>query len=200
MLEGRSSLSAWERMVAGAVAGVCSVTATYPLDLLRTRLSLLDGQGVTLMGSARRIWAEEGGMRGFYCGLGATLAGIAPYVALNFTSYETLKGLAQAQQQGVAQGDAEQPLGVGERLACGGAAGAIAQTCTYPFDVVRHRMQVAGSGAVRYRYRTAREAFRRIVTEEGVGALFRGMLANYLKVVPAISISFVTFELVRSVL
>ena len=38
------------------------------------------------------------------------------------------------------------------------------------------------------------------VREEGMGALWRGILPNYYKVVPSIAIAFVTYELVRDVL
>jgi solute carrier family 25 phosphate transporter 23/24/25/41 len=38
------------------------------------------------------------------------------------------------------------------------------------------------------------------VREEGMGALFKGLAPNYLKVVPSIAIAFVTYEQVKEVL
>src|SRR5690606_6829903 len=40
MLEGEKDLSTFRRLTAGALAGITSVVATYPLDIVRTRLSL----------------------------------------------------------------------------------------------------------------------------------------------------------------
>lgn len=43
-------------------------------------------------------------------------------------------------------------------------------------------------------YRGMSDCFVRTVREEGVQALFKGLGANYLKVVPSIAIAFVTYE------
>lgn len=182
-------------MFAGAFAGVSSVVTTYPLDLIRTRLSLPRPSCVTSKGSilscGRAIFQQEGGVRALYRGLSPTIAGIAPYVALNFTIYEGLKSYLSSKQIDV---------NVEKKLICGGMAGAIAQTLTYPFDVIRRRMQVTYSPDCTFKYKGSFDALRQIVKNDGLKALFKGMIPNYLKVVPAISISFVTFEIVRKTL
>jgi hypothetical protein len=38
------------------------------------------------------------------------------------------------------------------------------------------------------------DCFVRTVREEGLGALFKGLAPNYVKVVPSIAIAFVTYE------
>ena len=105
-----------KRLIAGGLAGITSVTATYPLDLVRTRLSA-QGEGENrkyklvyicdailndvMFTSSRNvrhafrvILKEEGGFWSgcLYRGIFPTLCGIAPYVGLNFAVYETLKG------------------------------------------------------------------------------------------------------------
>ena len=49
-------------------------TLTYPLDLIRTRLSIntQSGAQLSMLGVAKQIYSE-GGIRGMYRGLGATL-------------------------------------------------------------------------------------------------------------------------------
>lgn len=179
-----------ERMACGAFAGICSVTATYPLDLIRTRLSLTEGGAQqTISSTIAQILRNEGGACALYKGLFPTLAGIAPYVALNFTVYEGLKSYFQTKNI---------DLSVDVKLACGGVAGAVAQTITYPFDVLRRRMQVSQSGLHSYNYKSSWEAVSMIWRSEGPLAFYKGLVPNYLKVVPAISISFVTFEAVKS--
>ena len=70
----------------------------------------------------------------------------------------------------------------------------------YPLDVVRRRLQVSGwsasggaapTGPV---YTGMVDCFAQTVRTEGVGALFKGLLPNYVKVVPSIAIAFVTYE------
>ena len=84
------------------------------------------------------------------------------------------------------------------RLMCGGLAGAAAQTVTYPLDVLRRRLQ--SSGALGLCYTGMTDAAIKIYREEGIRSLYRGMLPNYLKMVPAISVSFVVYETMQTYL
>mgnify|MGYP001809672271 CR=1 FL=1 len=174
-------------MLAGAFAGICSVVTTYPLDMIRTRLSLPNSNNSkkTILSCGTDIIRKEGGVPALYRGLSPTVFGIAPYVALNFTVYEGLKTWLKFKNIEV---------NVEAKLICGGLAGAFAQTLTYPLDVIRRRMQVTCSPESLFKYKNSFDAAQQIVKNDGFKALFKGMLPNYLKVVPAISISFVTFE------
>ena len=80
------------------------------------------------------------------------------------------------------------------KLACGGMAGAIAQTITYPLDVLRRRMQVASMPSSPFRYKGMLDAAYCILINEGPRGFYRGVLPNLLKVVPSISTSFVVYE------
>lgn len=76
----------------GGFAGITSVTVTYPLDIVRTRLSIqsasfadlgkheqgkLPGMFTTLV----LIYRNEGGVVALYRGIVPTVAGVAPYVS-----------------------------------------------------------------------------------------------------------------------
>lgn len=57
-------------------------------------------------------------------------------------------------------------------------AGSISQTLTYPFDVLRRKMQVRGLNTLGYEYTGAFDAMRSIVRKEGLRGLYRGIWPN----------------------
>lgn len=84
--------------------------------------------------TAIEIVRTEGGLTGLYRGLVPTAVGVAPYVGLNFSTYELLRGYVTPPGKETAV----------RKLTCGALAGTISQTITYPFDVLRRKMQTVG--------------------------------------------------------
>jgi solute carrier family 25 phosphate transporter 23/24/25/41 len=79
------------RLVCGGAAGITSVACTYPLDIVRTRLSIQSASFAALGDAARKqlpgmwdtmklMYRNEGGIRALYRGILPTVAGVAPYV------------------------------------------------------------------------------------------------------------------------
>ncbi|KAM0853867.1 hypothetical protein ACQ4PT_050808 [Festuca glaucescens] len=66
-----------------------SRSVTYPLDVLRLRLAVQSGHG-TMSQVALNMLREEG-LASFYGGLGPSLIGIAPYIAVNFCVFDLMK-------------------------------------------------------------------------------------------------------------
>lgn len=64
------------------------------------------------------------------------------------------------------------------KLLCGALAGSVSQTLTYPFDVLRRKMQVTGLNALGYKYNGAFDAMQSIVRTEGIKGLYRGLWPN----------------------
>lgn len=71
--------------------------------------------------NAGKVIFQEEGFIGLYRGLFPSLLGIAPYVGINFTSYELLKRETMRYQK-------KDELSVVAKLTLGGTAGAISQT------------------------------------------------------------------------
>lgn len=93
-----ADLSPARRLVCGGFAGITSVTFTYPLDIVRTRLSVQSTTFAAPGGAERRalpgmwktlitIYKTEGGIRALYRGILPTVAGVAPYVSLRVLRY-----------------------------------------------------------------------------------------------------------------
>ncbi|TBU64568.1 mitochondrial carrier [Dichomitus squalens] len=229
---GNKQLDTPKRLCAGALAGITSVCTTYPLDLVRSRLSIATAsiplqaaaastssskaaqsalasayhtasattrltthsvfspQDLTVWGMTLRVMREEGGVRALYRGLIPTAMGVAPYVGINFAAYEALRAIITPPGKS----------GVHRKLACGALAGSVSQTLTYPFDVLRRKMQVTGMNMLGYKYNGALDALQHIIRDEGVRGLYRGLWPNLLKVAPSIATSFFTYELVKELL
>jgi solute carrier family 25 phosphate transporter 23/24/25/41 len=157
---GETDLTTPLRLTAGAMAGITSVVMTYPLDITRTRLSVQSSSLPTIrhpptttttgpiapgsrppppklpgmFPTIAKIYRTEGGIPALYRGLLPTVLGVAPYVGLNFAVYEHVRKMVTPQGQ-------KNPSAVG-KLVAGGISGAVAQTITYPMDVLRRRFQV----------------------------------------------------------
>jgi len=188
---GQADLTPMLRLTAGGLAGLTSVIATYPLDLVRTRLSVQTEQDLKYKGiiDACSIIFKTEGIFAFYKGLSSTLMGVAPYVGLNFMVYETLKAFVKKNVQ-------SEPSTV-QLLSCGGISGAIAQTITYPFDVLRRKMQMQGFSSDHQVYLNTWDCIKTTWRTQSFGGFYKGLIPNYLKVVPSISITFVVYENVK---
>ncbi|XP_060206887.1 mitochondrial adenine nucleotide transporter ADNT1-like isoform X1 [Lycium barbarum] len=201
------------RLGAGACAGIIAMSATYPMDLVRGRITVQTDKSPSqyrgIFHALRTVFAEEG-PRALYKGWLPSVIGVIPYVGLNFAVYESLKDwLVKTRPLGLAQ-DTE--LSVITKLGCGAVAGTIGQTVAYPLDVIRRRMQMGGwknAGSVvigdgkskaPVEYSGMIDAFRKTVRHEGVGALYKGLVPNSVKVVPSIAIAFVSYEVVKDIL
>ncbi|KAL7424716.1 hypothetical protein Q5752_000400 [Cryptotrichosporon argae] len=205
-VSGSDPLSTPLRLTAGAGAGILAVIATYPLDLVRARLSIAtanvaahggaafsreDGR-LGMVGMTRKVYRTEGGIRGLYRGCWATAVGVAPYVSLNFYIYESLKAYILPPTL-----HADAPELAARKLVCGGLAGGTSLLFTHPFDVLRRKLQVAGLSGMSPEYTGAVDAMRKIVRAEGWKGMYRGLVPNLVKVMPSIAVSFYTFETVR---
>jgi solute carrier family 25 phosphate transporter 23/24/25/41 len=86
------------------------------------------------------------------------------------------------------------------KLLAGAVSGAVAQTCTYPFDVLRRRFQINTMSGMGYQYKSIGDAIRIIVKQEGVKGLYKGIIPNLLKVAPSMASSWLSYEVARDML
>ena len=180
-----------ESFISGAVAGATATTATYPLDLLRTRFA---AQGpikvyASLRSSILEIARTEG-FRGFFQGLGPGVGQIIPYMGLFFSFYETLRP---------ALTDLSLPFGSGD-AAAGVCAGVLAKSGVFPLDLIRKRLQVQGPTRSRYAggsmplYKGVWASGKSILHKEGYRGLYRGLSISLVKSAPASAVTMWTYE------
>lgn len=192
------------RLCCGAIAGITSVTFTYPLDIVRTRLSIQSASfaGLTRDEAQKKLpgmfqtlghmYRTEGGFFALYRGIIPTIAGVAPYVGLNFMVYESVRQYFTPEGQ-------QNPTSIG-KLCAGAISGAVAQSITYPFDVLRRRFQVNTMSGMGYKYKSIFDAVKVILASEGIQGLYKGLVPNLMKVAPSMASSWLSFELTRDAL
>ncbi|KAJ6657661.1 hypothetical protein lerEdw1_002162 [Lerista edwardsae] len=190
----QETLRVQERFVAGSLAGATAQTIIYPMEVLKTRLTLRKtGQYSGVADCARKVLRKEG-IRAFYKGYLPNMLGIIPYAGIDLAVYETLKNTwLQKYSKNTAD------PGVLVLLACGTISSTCGQIASYPLALVRTRMQAQASieGAPQL---TMLGLFRHILSREGVLGLYRGIAPNFMKVIPAVSISYVVYENMKQAL
>ncbi|ODV93314.1 hypothetical protein PACTADRAFT_46849 [Pachysolen tannophilus NRRL Y-2460] len=203
---GDLELTTTNKLIAGGISGAASVICTYPLDLVKTRLSIQTASLKNLtkskinvsknekppgmFRSLINIYHNEGKIWGLYRGIWPTTLGVAPYVSLNFTIYEKLKEFFVP---------VEHKYDSIVKLLVGAASGGISQTLIYPFDILRRRFQVLsmGTGEMGFAYTGVTHALVTIVKLEGYRGLYKGLVANLFKICPSMAIQWASYELIK---
>ncbi|XP_063066450.1 calcium-binding mitochondrial carrier protein SCaMC-2-B isoform X2 [Engraulis encrasicolus] len=184
----QETLGILERFMAGSLAGAIAQSSIYPMEVLKTRLALRrTGQFSGIGDCAKHIFQKEG-LVAFYRGYIPNMLGIIPYAGIDLAVYETLKN-SWLQRYAT---DSADP-GVFVLLACGTMSSTCGQLASYPLALVRTRMQ-AQATLEGSQQMSMSSLFRQIVQTEGPIGLYRGLAPNFMKVIPAVSISYVVYE------
>ncbi|KAK4685517.1 hypothetical protein P7C73_g4631, partial [Tremellales sp. Uapishka_1] len=181
-------------MAAGAGAGLVSSIVTCPLDVVKTSLQAQhlardskEYEGVKL--TTARIW-KQAGFKGFYRGLGPTVAGYLPTWGIYFSVYDLVKDR------------------LGEYAA--NKAGATATTLTNPLWVVKTRFMVSWLVTTQTneqtqavlppsaaKYSNTVDAVRTIYRTEGLGAFYKGLMPSLMGV-SHVAVQFPLYEKAKS--
>jgi len=205
--DAQGNIAPAKRAVCGAFAGVAAVLTTYPLDLVKTRLTVQkEGKGAdgvvykkTYNGTwdcLTKVVREEGGAS-LFKGLSPTIIGVIPFEAVQFTFYNFIKEMRAEQKAASAKvsgGDAK--LQTFDFLVLGCISGAVAQTAAYPFDLMRKRFmaQSDAPGMLKTQYKSIMGCATEIVQKEGFLGLYKGTVPNLLKVCPYAAIMWAAYE------
>jgi len=181
-------------LISGMMAGFTQITITYPLEFIRTRLTIGKELGAAYSGVGdclRKTYKTEG-MRAFYKGYLTTVLNGTYYIGFQLSTYEILK--RQFSRNG------KDETKIYEKLLCGGTAGVLAQTLAYPGDVTRRRMQANGMLGAEARYSGLRDCVRQIYLHEGMPGFFRGIKVAWLRCIPGAAIQFCVYDYVSKYL
>ncbi|KAF4076564.1 hypothetical protein AMELA_G00216420 [Ameiurus melas] len=181
-----------QRFMAGSLAGATAQTSIYPMEVVKTRLTLRSTRQYSGMVDCARSILKREGIKAFYKGYVPNMLGIIPYAGIDLAVYESLKNAWLAHYAR----DTANP-GVLILLGCGTVSSTCGQLASYPLALVRTRMQAQAS-LENSEQPSMRSLIKSIVAKEGFFGLYRGILPNFMKVIPAVSISYVVYEYTKS--
>lgn len=198
-----SELSQFATYIAGGMAGVVAQFSVYPIDTLKFRIQCapLDNQlyGNKLMVETAKEMYRQGGLRLFYRGILVGVAGIFPYAALDLGTFSALKKWYIAKQATKLQIPREEVyLSNLVVLPMGAFSGTVGATLVYPINLLRTRLQAQGTFAHPQTYTGIKDVFIKTIQREGYPGLFKGLVPNLAKVCPAVSISYLCYENLKS--
>lgn len=190
-------ISQWRAIVAGGLAGISAALATYPLEVVETRLIAQNCQGPTYRGllhSLSVIYRNEG-LQALYRGFSLTVLGAVPFSVGCYAVYINLDQLWQERHVRFTSL---------QNFINGCLAAGVAQTLSFPFETVKKKMQAQSlilphCGGVDVHFNGMVDCFRQVIKNKGVMALWSGLTANMVKIVPYFGLLFSCFEMCKQV-
>ena len=181
------------KFICGGLSGICTSTLTYPLDLVRTFLSIrtaendtiFKGKKPTMCGGIYSI-VKNNGFFGLYKGWAMSMIGVVPYLALQLSVFDWTATHYMP--------DKKSKWFDVANLLIGGWAGFVGAGLTYPADVTRRKMQLSGIDPKSDVYKSIPDAIKKMYKADGFKAFFRGFVSSQVKIVPAAAIMFMTNE------
>ncbi|KAG6774156.1 hypothetical protein POTOM_021506 [Populus tomentosa] len=205
---GNEETTNFERFIAGAGAGITATILCLPLDTIRTKIVAPGGEALGGVIGAFRHMIQTEGFFSLYKGLVPSILSVAPSGAVFYGVYDILKSaylhspegqkrLKYMSHHGQELNALDQlELGPIRTLVYGAIAGACAEFATYPFEVVRRRLQLQ----VRATKMSALVTCVKIVEQGGIPALYAGLFPSLLQVLPSAAISYFVYEFMKIVL
>lgn len=196
-MDAGATLSMSQIIIAGGFSAIPTTAVMTPGERIKC---ILQVQGQDLAEGAKPKYSgpgdvakslyREGGIRSIYKGTFATLLRDVPGSMAYFGAYEGIKrGLTPA-------GSTPDQLNPFAVFMAGGMAGIANWIVAVPPDTIKSRLQTAPEGM----YTGFTDVAKRIVTEEGPSALFRGLGPAMLRAFPANAACFLGMEVSMKVL
>jgi hypothetical protein len=175
-----------QRAVVGASAGLIAQMLTYPLDVVRTRITVDPKRYSSVFGSMYTIATEEG-VLSLFAGMGTTAIGAAPYEGAKYYAFETIKDVYRSR---IAPG---KPISPWATCVMGATAEAFAQIFSTPIDLVRKRSMLRDENGKPLANGLV-DGLVKTVAKDGPLGLYRGFSLGLVKSLPFAALQFMFKE------
>nr|CAD7598330.1 unnamed protein product [Timema genevievae] len=182
--------------LSGGFGGFCTVVAGHPLDTIKVRLQTMPvntGESPLYKGTwdcARQTFQKEG-LTGFYKGMAAPIAGIAPIFAISFFGFGVGKRIQQT-------GD-DAPLTLPQLFLAGAFSGIFTTSIMTPGERIKVLLQVQQGDSAPAKYTGPIDVAKQLYKSGGIRSIYKGTIATLLRDVPASGMYFMTYEWIQSV-
>jgi len=186
---GKQELKGSDYFLASGISGIMTAVLTNPIWVVKTRMLSTSrnapGAYRSTVQGALSLYREEG-IRGFYRGLLPSLFGVS-HGAIQFMAYEQLKNhWALHFRSGT-----KDNLSNLDFLSLSAASKMFAGSITYPYQVVRARLQTYDAGR---QYKGTWDVVRKVWRHEGIGGFYKGLGPNIVRVLPSTCVTFLVYE------
>lgn len=189
--DGNGQLTSGDYFLASGAAGIMTGVVTNPIWVIKTRMLSTSRDAP---GAYKSIWQgfwaifRQEGPKGFYRGLVPSLFGVS-HGAVQFMAYEQLKNRWALSREGGLEG-----LTNLDFLSLSAASKMFAGSLTYPYQVVRARLQMYDAGQ---KYKGVGDAVAQVFRKEGIAGFYKGLAPNLVRVVPSTCVTFLVYENVK---
>eukprot|EP00668_Euglena_longa_P041781 GGOE01055044.1.p1 GENE.GGOE01055044.1~~GGOE01055044.1.p1 ORF type:complete len:289 (+),score=101.18 GGOE01055044.1:775-1641(+) len=178
----------WKKFTSGGLAAAVGSALANPTDLLKARMQADTCMPPTSMTSHMREIYREGGVLGFWKGTSTTVVRAVILGSVKLGSYDECK--KQFHQLGL--------RGVPCQFIASATTGVLTVAASAPADFTRTRImaakQLAQQSGVQVQYSGAIDVLYQTVKYEGVTALWRGAVPQWLRIGPYTIIQFIAWE------
>ena len=193
-IKGVQVLGAKEHLLAGMIAGCGTLSVTNPIWVVKTRMCLQYSSSVDALKKEHYTGVIDGliklyrheGIQGLYKGFVPGLLGVS-HGAFQFMAYEELKKWHSS----YTGKPIKEKLGPAEYVTMAALSKIFAVSVTYPYQVVRSRLQDAQSAA---KYDGIIDLIKKVSQNEGFCGFYKGITPSILRVTPACCITFLVYE------
>jgi solute carrier family 25 carnitine/acylcarnitine transporter 20/29 len=187
---GRSDLSYTQYYASGAFAGIANTVLSSPIEHIRIRLQTQPHGAARLYSGPidcmQKLSAHEGVLKGLYRGTAVTYLREAQAYGVWFTAFEYMMN-SDAQRNNINRDQ----ISAWKVAFYGGLAGEALWISSYPFDVVKSKMQTDAFGSEQ-KYKSMRDCFAKVWRAEGMGGFWRGIGPTLLRAMPVSAGTFAT--------
>lgn len=202
-----------DKLLAGILTGSIGSAISSPIDLVKIRMQYEYGliqNGIYTSGPLKgkhptypstikafhSIWKHEGGLKGLFRGVNATMIRAGLLTGGQLASYESAKNYFKSHQS--LGHFHEGPL---LHIICSIWSGIIAATFCAPADIVKTRLMcdraLAATSNVKQKYKNSLDCLYKVIRNEGLPGLFKGWVPSYLRLAPHFIISLPLNEWLR---
>ncbi|KAJ2393474.1 hypothetical protein GGI23_005034 [Coemansia sp. RSA 2559] len=189
----RKNMSTVESMVSGAVAGAMTCIITNPIWVVNTRLTVkqkkikqqADGQeneSPSTIQAFGEIIREDGVLSLWQGLIPALILVINPII--QYTAFEQLKNKVERVRN----------MGSLDFFVLGAISKLCATSVTYPYILIKSRMQLKQSKNENERYSSLMDGLRKVIANEGIAGLYKGIESKIIQSVLTASFLFMSKE------